>query len=218
MEAFQFLEAFNLLFYYMKYIFLSIIFLFAASLFLNAFAQDLNEWTKHKTKKWFRKKEWLGGLELKPHKSIDVKEFSRQYHANKAYWDKAFAFLKNNDLNKIAKGKYPIDGENVFASITEDPTKDFDKTNWESHRKYIDVQYVINGEEQIGVYPVSKAIVTKEYDEKKDVANYSADGKLYLAKPGIFFIFFPSDAHRPNITPGGNKIDKKIVIKVRYAE
>ena len=200
----------------MKKIFLSVAFLLAAAIFVNAFAQD-NQWTKHKAKKWFREKEWLGGLQLKPHKSIDVVEFARQYHANKTYWDKAFAFLKNTDLNKIAKGKYPIDGDNVFASVTTDSTKNFDKTNWESHKKYIDLQYVIDGEEKIGVYPVAKAAVTKEYDEKRDAANYSADGKLYRATPATFFIFFPSDAHRPNITPGGNKVDKKIVIKVRYA-
>jgi YhcH/YjgK/YiaL family protein len=185
---------------------------------MTAVAQNTNEWTKNKSKKWFKEKEWLGGLELKPHKTVDVQEFARQYHLNKSYWDKAFAFLKNTDLNKIAKGKYPIDGENVYASVTADSSKNFDKTNWESHRKYIDIQYVINGEEKIGVYPVSKATVTKEYDDKKDAANYSADGKLYSATPGTFFIFFPSDAHRPNITPGGNKVVKKIVIKVRVAE
>ena len=217
MAAFQFLVEFDLNKMYMKKIFLSLTFLFAAALFINVLAQD-NGWTKKKAKKWFKKKEWLGGLQLKAHETVDVIEFAKQYHANKVYWDKAIAFLKNNDLNKLAKGKYPIDGENVYASVTEDATKDFDKTNWESHKKYIDIQYVIDGEEKIGVYPVAKATVTKEYDEKKDAANYSANGKLYSASPGTFFIFFPSDAHRPNITPGGNKVDKKIVIKVRYAE
>ena len=202
----------------MKKLFLSALYFGTSFLFMTAVAQNTNEWTKNKSKKWFKEKEWLGGLELKPHKTVDVQEFARQYHLNKSYWDKAFAFLKNTDLNKIAKGKYPIDGENVYASVTADSSKNFDKTNWESHRKYIDIQYVINGEEKIGVYPVSKATVTKEYDDKKDAANYSADGKLYSATPGTFFIFFPSDAHRPNITPDGNKVVKKIVIKVRVAE
>ena len=170
---------------------------------------------KKEAKKWFKKKEWLGGLQLKPHKTVDVPEFYRQYTVNKIYWDKAFAYLKEHDLKTLAKGKYAIDGENVYASVTESPSRDFDSTGWESHRRYIDLQYVIDGEELIGVYPVAKATVTKPYDEKKDVANYSADGKLYAATPGTFFIFFPSDAHRPNITPGGNKVVKKIVIKVR---
>jgi len=193
-----------------------LLFIFSA-LVINATAQtnEAETWSKNKAKKWFKKKEWLSGLQLKAHKSTDVQEFARQYHLNKKYWDEAFAFLKNQDLDKIAKGKYPIDGDNVFASVTTDSTKDFDKTNWESHRKYIDLQYVINGEEKMGVCPVSKATVTKPYDEKRDAANYSAAGKIYSATPRTFFMFFPSDAHRPNITPGGNKIDKKIVIKVK---
>ena len=164
---------------------------------------------------WFKKKEWLGGLKLIPHKTINKQEFYRQYHANKAYWDKAFAFLKEQNLKSMAKGKYPVDGENVFATVTESPSKSFDSTRWESHRQYIDLQYVIDGRELIGVHPVSQSTVTIPYDEKKDLANYTANGKLYPATPATFFIFFPSDAHRPNIEPGGNKVVKKIVIKVR---
>jgi biofilm protein TabA len=68
------------------------------------------------------------------------------------------------------------------------------------------------------VYPAAKATVTKAYDEKKDVANYSAEGSLHPSVPGTFFLFFPSDAHRPNITPGGNKPVKKLVIKIKYTE
>ncbi|MGI8633833.1 MAG: YhcH/YjgK/YiaL family protein, partial [Segetibacter sp.] len=135
----------------------------------------------------------------------------------KSYWDKAFAFLKNQDLNTIAKGKYPIDGDNVYASVTMDSTKDYNKTNWESHRRYIDLQYIINGEEKIGVASLAEAKVTNEYNEKKEVANYTAEGKFYSATPGTFFIFFPSDVHRPSISPEGNKPVKKIVIKVKAA-
>jgi biofilm protein TabA len=173
--------------------------------------------SKKQNEKWFKQKEWLGGLQLKPNPSIDVQEFSSQYHENKKYWDEAFAFLKNNDLSKLAPGKYPIDGENVYATITEDPTKDYDKTAWESHRKYVDLQYVISGEEKIGVSPVANVKVTEPYNEEKDAAHYSGDGKIYNAKPGTFFLFFPGTAHRPNITTGGNKTDKKIVIKIKSA-
>ncbi|HYK56272.1 MAG TPA: YhcH/YjgK/YiaL family protein, partial [Flavisolibacter sp.] len=134
------------------------------------------------------------------------------------YWDKAFAFLKEHDLTTLAKGKHDIDGENVYASVTESPSKDFDSTQWESHRKYIDIQYVIEGKELIGVAAVSQSAVIKPYDEKKDVANYSTKGKMLGAMPGTFFIFFPSDVHRPNITPGGNEVVRKIVIKVREAD
>jgi biofilm protein TabA len=169
-------------------------------------------------KKWFAKKEWLGGLQLQPHETIDKQEFARQYQANKMYWDKAFAFLKEHDLQTLANGRIPIDSNNVFAIVTENPTKDYDSTMWESHRGYIDLHYVISGEEKIGVCPITKLTVTKPYDASKDIANYSGEGKIYNALPGVFFLFFPSDGHRPAITPGGNKADKKMVIKIRYAE
>lgn len=191
-----------------------------STLSFTVFAQTSSDKTmsRNEANKWFEKQEWLGGLKLKPHKSIDVPEFARQYHLNKKYWDEAFAFMKNNDMEKMAPGKYQIDGDNVFATITEDSTKNFDKTSWESHRNYIDLQYVITGEEKIGVCPVSNSTVTKKYNEKNDVTNYSAEGKIYDAKPGTFFLFFPSDAHRPRITPGGNKVDKKLVIKIKVAK
>ncbi len=179
-------------------------------------AQSDANWSKHRAKKWFNKKEWLGGARVMPHESIDKRAFAKQYSVNKIYWDKAFDFLKTHDLDSLPKGKYVIDGTNVTASVTEDPSKDFEKTNWESHKKMIDLQLIISGEEKMGVYPVLKSTVTKEYDEKKDVANYSADGKFYVAGPGTFFIFFPTDAHRPNITPGGNKVVKKLVFKIKY--
>jgi len=173
--------------------------------------------SKKENEKWFKKREWLGGLKLQPHSSVNAQEFARQYHANKKYWDEAFAFLKNNDLTKLAPGKYPIDGDNVYAYVTDDSTKDYDKSKWESHRKYIDLHYVISGEEKIGVTPVADVTVTEPYNAEKDIAHYSGPGKIYLAKPGTFFIFFPGTAHRPNITTGGNKPDQKIVIKIKNA-
>jgi biofilm protein TabA len=84
-----------------------------------------------------------------------------------------------------------------------------DKAGWESHKKYIDLQYVIRGKEQIAVSPIDKATVTKPYDETKDVANYTAEGTFYTAEPGTFFLFFPQDVHRPNIKVAGYDMVKK---------
>jgi biofilm protein TabA len=195
----------------------AVLFLFSAC--MNTTAQTAAKiWTMHNAKKWFAKKEWLGGLHLQPHKTINKLEFARQYQVNKAYWEKAFTFLKEHDLQALSIGRFPIDSDNVFAIVTQNPTKEYDSTQWESHRKYIDLHCVISGEEKIGVSPVTKLTVTKPYDASKDIANYSGDGKIYSAVQGVFFLFFPSDGHRPTITPGGKKPDKKIVIKIRYAD
>ena len=201
----------------MKRIFLLTVlfFLFAKTMQVTA-QTDTEACTAGEAKNWFSNKVWLGGWQAQPDKTINQTVFCRQYHSNKEYWDKAFAWLKGKDLQTLPPGKYPIDGENVFASVTQNPTKDYDSTKWESHRNYIDVHFVISGEEKIGIYPIAKLTVTNAYDGSKDAANYSGTGKVYSAKPGTFFIFFPSDGHRPGITPGGNKADKKIVIKIRY--
>ncbi|MEO5563540.1 MAG: YhcH/YjgK/YiaL family protein, partial [Chitinophagaceae bacterium] len=203
-----------------KKLLLPALFLLVSGVFMNLIAQTSasETWTKKKATKWFNKKEWLKGTPVTPHSSIDKIEFARQYHANQAYWDAAFAFIKGHDLATLAKGKYPIDGTNVFASITDDPSRNYDQTKWESHRKYIDLQYVITGEENMGKMTAEGAAVTNAYDETKDLINYTGEGKIHTVPAGTFILFFPANAHRPNITPGGNKVVKKLVIKVLAAQ
>lgn len=186
--------------------------------FLQLSAQTASkEWSGHKAKKWFKQKEWLNGLSATPHSSIDRALFARQYHLNQAAWDKAFAYLKNTNLVDLTTGKHVIDGDNVYALVTEAPTKDYEKTAFESHRKYIDLQYVITGEENMAKAPLSSVVMSKPYDETADIAYYTGEGKIYTVPAGTFMLFFPTEAHRPNITPGGNKVVKKIVVKVRAA-
>jgi biofilm protein TabA len=178
-----------------------------------AFSQTTNN---KSAKKWVAKKEWANGLKLNVDTSVNAIEFAKQYQANKAVWDKAFEFMKTHNLDTIAPGKYVIDGDKAFAAITDGPNKDFDKTGWESHRKYIDLQYIIRGKEKIGVANVATATVLNPYDEKGDAAHYTTDGKYYIASPGTFFLFFPGDAHRPNIKVDGYDKVKKLVIKINY--
>ena len=168
--------------------------------------------------KWVKSGSWKNGLQLNLHQSVNAEEFYKQYHSNKAVWDKAFRFLKETNLDTLSAGKHAIDGDNAYASVTEGPSKQLDKTAWESHKKYIDLQYVIKGKEQIDVVNVNAATVTKPYDAVRDAANYTANGTAYIAEPGTFFLFFPQDAHRPNIIVPGYDVVKKLVIKIKVAE
>jgi len=161
---------------------------------------------------------WKDGLKLHPHASINPEEFYRQYHSNQKVWDKVLLFLKTTNLDTLSVGKHPVDGDNAYAIVTEAPPKDLDKASWESHKKYIDLQYVIKGKEQIDVANAGTATLVKPYDAAKDVANYTANGTSYIAEPGTFFLFFPQDAHRPNIKVPGYEIVKKLVIKIKVAE
>jgi biofilm protein TabA len=183
-------------------------------------AQTSNEptWTMEKASTWVSSGAWTNGLKLKLHESADALEFAKQYHRNKALWDKAFAFLRDTRLETLTPGRVDLEGTNAYASVTEGPTKALEATKWEAHRKYIDLQYVITGKEQMGIAPLSKARVTEAYDEAKDVLFGevpTAESKFYVAQPGTFFLFFPKDAHRPAVKADGSDTDKKVVIKIK---
>lgn len=191
----------------------------AASLFLlscagsTAFSQGTAA-----TAKWFNEKTWLNGLQLTPHKSIDQQEFKKQYEANPQLWNKAFAYLKETDLAALKPGRYAIDGDNVYALVTEGFARSADTAKWEDHQQYIDIHHVITGKENMGLAPVTTATVITPYDRGKDIGFYKANGTFYESDPNTFFIAFPKDAHLPSIKIDGyNDRVKKIVIKVKKA-
>lgn len=155
----------------------------------------------------------LTQLKLPP--SVNKEEFAKQYHAHKEWWDQAFAFLQYSDLAGLKPGKYVINGDKVFATITEGPAKRTDTTKWESHRNYQDIHYVIKGKEKIGITPVSSLTVTDAYEPERDIVFYKGDGKYYTADTDDYFIFFPQDAHRPNLKIEDCGMVKRIVIKIK---
>jgi biofilm protein TabA len=178
----------------------------------SAYAQQRTKISEKKINAWVNKKQWANGLKLNLHPSVNKDSFYVAYHRNKIVWDAAFAFLKNMNLDTLSAGKYPIMDDQVFATITEAPSHNKAYVKWESHKHYIDIQYIIKGKEMIGVADTSTATIIKPYSP--DVINYSAEGKYYITEPGTFFLFFPNDAHRPTIKVEGYDVVKKIVIKI----
>jgi YhcH/YjgK/YiaL family protein len=180
-------------------------------------SKDPSGWTSSETDKWFEKHEWLNGWNVTPDASINKKELAHYYFKNKERWDKAFAFLKNNDLSKLEPKRYDIEGDNLFATISEAMTKNEEDTKFEAHRKYIDIQHVISGAEQMSITPVAdKKEELVAYDPAKDVEFMTVkETSSFIATPDKFFIFFPSDIHRPSVKIEENKIVRKVVVKVR---
>jgi YhcH/YjgK/YiaL family protein len=158
----------------------------------------------------------LNSLSIKPHLSINQQEFLRQYAANKELWEKAFDYLRNNDLAALPTGKTLLAGDSLFVSVTDGPEKAFDSTKWESHQKYVDLQYIASGKERMGVANVANAKVLMPFNAAKDVANYEAEGTFFVADPSHYFIFFPQDAHRPSIKVDDGPV-KKVVVKILAA-
>jgi biofilm protein TabA len=178
---------------------------------------DPSSWSNKKIIKWFDKEEWLGGWKVTPDSSINKRELAVAYYKNRERWDKAFKFLKDSDLPKLEPKRYDIDGDNLFATVSEYLTKNEETTNFEAHRKYIDIQYVISGKEIMNIAPLSsvKDIIIP-YDATKDIEFMNVDRVVnHLATPGRLFIFFPGDAHRPGLKDGVSSQVRKIVIKLK---
>jgi len=193
---------------------ISFLMLFAVLYSVPSGAQEGNL-SRKEVNKWYNQKGWMNGLSRKPHQSVNKQEFARQYQAGKTLWDKAFTYLRETDFSSLKPGKYPIDGENVFALVSEGATKELDKTLWEAHKNYQDIHYVISGKEKIGITPVASASISKEYDASKDIAFFTSKGKYYVSNPENFFIVFTQDAHRPGVKTEGADTVKKVVIKIR---
>jgi biofilm protein TabA len=181
---------------------------------------DPNNWSESKTDEWFNKGEWRNGWTVAPDPSINKKNLAVSYFKNKERWDKAFIFLKGNDLSSLELKKHVIDGDNLFVNVSEYKTKEAIDAKFEAHRKYIDIQYVIKGTEMIGVAPLaSNDSITQPYDEKKDVEFLKFSNEtFYQATPGNFFIFFPEDGHMPSVKTDSISSVKKLVVKIRIVD
>jgi len=130
---------------------------------------------------------------------------------------KAINYLKNTDFSKIEKGKYPLEGEEIFVVVNEYETIDKEEKKTEAHRKYIDIQFIYSGEEKIGfAFENPNNKISEEYKEEKDVIHFSeVENEIDIpAFSGMFFIFFPEEVHRPGCILKEKQKVKKIIVKI----
>lgn len=123
-------------------------------------------------------------------------------------------YIKENNFSNMEPGKYEIDGSNVYALILEYESKPFDTCKWESHRRYIDVQYIVNGFERIGYANIDSIKISQEYDREKDYMFLEGEGNFFHITAGTFAIFGPQDAHMVGIAENEPGKVKKVVIKI----
>jgi len=126
----------------------------------------------------------------------------------------AFEYLTTSDFSKIEAGKYIIDGENIFALVQQYSPKKEEDCNLEGHEKYIDIQYMYSGVEQMGFCTLFNQIPI-EGKYVNDLAFFNDDYSLIKVVENIFVIFFPDDLHKPGIRANEDSIVKKIVVKVK---
>jgi YhcH/YjgK/YiaL family protein len=128
----------------------------------------------------------------------------------------AFAFLSNPGIEDLPVGRYEIDGDRIYAMVQRGPGRAREEAFLETHDRYIDIQLVLDGTDQMGWKPRSRCVeVQREYDAATDIAFYRDIPTAWIAvEQGMFAVFFPEDAHLPSISP---EEIHKVVVKIRLA-
>jgi biofilm protein TabA len=144
---------------------------------------------------------------------IDVLQRSDRYLSLHPAFQVAFAYLREAAAKPLNEGRTEIDDSRIFAIVARAEGRGHDGTRLEAHRSYIDIQYVVEGDEQIGWRNLEDCDQPDgPFDPDRDIGFFRDQPALWLSvPPGHFAIFFPEDAHAPL---AGSGPASKIVVKV----
>jgi biofilm protein TabA len=142
-------------------------------------------------------------------------------------FEKAFAYLEklqdenSNEYKTLLNtnigecNKIVLD-ENCFVLEQAYVTKNKEDCLYESHKTYIDIQYMFKGDEIMEVENVNNLTVTTEYNPNLDYAKYAQteNSSILKIRENELAIFYPNDAHMPCIKIDENKKIIKAVFKI----
>jgi YhcH/YjgK/YiaL family protein len=121
----------------------------------------------------------------------------------------------NSDM---PEGKCWIREPEIYAEVSSYKTRSAHEARLETHKRYVDIQIMLTGSEKMEVTPPDALIPDTDYDEEKDIRFYKrieTPAVRLLMEPGNFAMFFPQDAHCPQLTPNSEAQNvKKMVIKI----
>lgn len=137
------------------------------------------------------------------------------YNSMHPLFEKCFRFLLDPASAQLEEGRYDIDGDNAFALVQAYHTKPESEGKWEAHRRYIDIQYMLEGTEIMGITPLEHVSVSQAYSEENDYALFEGTGEKVTVPAGFFTVFYPHDVHMPGLLVNESQPVRKIVIKVR---
>ncbi len=147
---------------------------------------------------------------------VDKLENCSMYYSVNAGLEKGFEFIKNYLQKELPAGRYDIDGDSVYAFVQSYDTIPAKAAKWETHKKYIDIQFIAGGREIIGWASVNALKPGTEYSEESDCTLYEdGEGTDVKLKDRQFAILFPEDVHKPKCIWDKAVNVKKIVVKVK---
>jgi YhcH/YjgK/YiaL family protein len=149
---------------------------------------------------------------------FDSLKNSAFYHRIHPLFEKAFDYAHTTNFNELPLGRHAIVGDDLFVIYMEYLTKDISDCVMESHRKYVDIQYMLEGEEGMAYETFNGQRETTPYELERDVAFYEKSyTSLIKVSKGQFTIFYPHDLHMPSMKIQSPATVKKAVFKVRVA-
>jgi len=132
-------------------------------------------------------------------------------------WRKAFEYLMTLEAD-VADGRVSLIGDDMFAVVMSYETRERQAAVLETHDKYIDIQYTLDGAEGMDWYRRDGLTVSEPYDAAKDRTFYLPTGEPgghVIVSTGMFAVFFAGDAHMPQLVVGdAPQRVKKVVIKI----
>ncbi|WP_372798131.1 YhcH/YjgK/YiaL family protein [Pontiella sp.] len=143
---------------------------------------------------------------------LDTLANAAKYANLKTGLSQGFGFLDQPGVENLEPGRYEISDDLVFAIVEKNEGRSVEDGKLEAHRNYIDIQYIISGDESMGWSPLDALSASEGYDETRDLEFFTDDVQsIVKVPPGSFVVFLPSDAHLPGIGKGPIH---KIVVKV----
>ena len=146
--------------------------------------------------------------------------FAEKYNFQSEDFHKAYRFLRRKDLTELKPGRYEIEGDRVFVLIQEYTTKNPEEALFEAHNQYLDIQYMIKGEEHFAITDRSglSSLEAVPYEEDKDIVFYRDPQNVCWTtlKEGGMIVVGPDDAHKPCCWINAKPLPvKKAVVKLR---
>ena len=146
---------------------------------------------------------------------LDKLENAALYSGISENLKKGFDFLNQTDLSTLETGRHEIDGQQIFALVSEYDSKAHGECRLEAHQIYADIQYIVSGREAIGYALLNNQEILIPYSAEKDIAFYSGENTALILESGMFAVFLPQDVHRPCMQIDGPEKVKKVVVKVK---
>jgi biofilm protein TabA len=112
---------------------------------------------------------------------------------------RGLAAARSAELARYDLGRHEIDGERLLVIVAEDTGRGRSAARLEAHRKYIDIQLALEGNDEIGWKPTTACRQLAEaYDPARDIEFFADPPEMWLSLGvGQFAVFFPDDSHAP---------------------